>query len=109
MAAVLMIFPKLYQPQKSQTEYREDFFSRPWPWAYFLSWPNAAASIALGLPDRPLTEQAAAVMAAKGRMAAATYRVTLAHAAYSLYFTLSREMPLPKLSILDGNPGSPPT
>jgi len=25
---------------------REDFFSCPWPWAYFLNGPNAAASVA---------------------------------------------------------------
>jgi len=43
-----MIFPKLYQPEKSQPKYRRLFsFSRPWPTcAYFLNGPNAAASIA---------------------------------------------------------------
>jgi len=48
MPTILTIFPKLYQPEKSQPKYSEDFsFSRPWPWAYFLNGPNAAASIAL--------------------------------------------------------------
>ena len=42
-----MIFPKLYQPQKSQPKERRFFsFSRPWPWAYFLNGPTAAASMA---------------------------------------------------------------
>ena len=41
-----MIFPKLYQPEKSQPNYREDFsFSRPWPRAYFLNGRNAANGV----------------------------------------------------------------
>ena len=49
VATVLTIFPKLYQPEKSQPKYRRFFFSffRMWPWAaYFLNGPNVAASIA---------------------------------------------------------------
>jgi len=45
-----MIFPKLYQPEKSQPTLRRLFsFSRPWPCAYFLNGTNAAASIAPAL------------------------------------------------------------
>jgi len=45
-----MIFPKLYQPEKSQPKERRLFsFSRPCPWAYFLNGPDAVASIALTL------------------------------------------------------------
>ena len=36
----------------------------------------------------------AAVLTAKGRIAAATYRITLSHAGYSLYFTMGRDMSL---------------
>jgi len=33
--------------QRNDNQNTEDFsFSRPWPWAYFLNGPNAAASIA---------------------------------------------------------------
>jgi len=48
MATVLMIYPKLYRPEKSQAKYSEVFpISRPWPLAYFLNdVPDAAASIA---------------------------------------------------------------
>jgi len=40
---------------------------------------------------------AAAVMAAKGRIAAATYRITAAHAGYPLYSTMRRQIPSPKV------------
>jgi len=33
------------------------------------------------------SQQVAAVLTAKGRIAAATYQITLAHAGYSIYFT----------------------
>ena len=42
-----MIFRKFNQADKSQPKSRGLFsFSRPWPWAYLLNGPNAAASIA---------------------------------------------------------------
>jgi len=42
-----MIFTKLYQPEKSQSKYREESsFSRPRPRAYFLNGPNATATVA---------------------------------------------------------------
>jgi len=46
VATILMIFPKLHQPNKrNHNQNREDFsFSHPWPWDYFLNGPNAAAS-----------------------------------------------------------------
>ena len=47
MTTVLTIFPKLYQPAPKQR--RLFSFSRPWPWAYFLNGPNAAASVAATL------------------------------------------------------------
>jgi len=37
----------------------------------------------------------AAVLTATGRIAAATYRITLTHNGYYLYFTMRREMPSP--------------
>ena len=39
------------------------------------------------------TQAVAAVLSAKGRTAAATYQIALAHARYSLYFTVGWEMP----------------
>ena len=52
MATIFMIFPKLYQPEKSQPKQRRHFsFSRPGPWAYFSNVPNAAAPIAPTLMD----------------------------------------------------------
>ena len=36
-------------------------------------------------------------MAAKGRIAAATYRITAAHAGYPLYSTMRRQIPSPKV------------
>ena len=39
------------------------------------------------------TQSVAAVLSAKGRTAAATYQIALAHARYSLYFTVGWEMP----------------
>jgi len=41
-------------------------------------------------PDK----QVAAVLTAKGRIGAATYRITLAHAGYSLYYIICRETSL---------------
>jgi len=38
-----------------------------------------------------MTEQTAAAMTAKGHITAATYRITLPHAAYSQYFTMGQE------------------
>ena len=38
-------------------------------------------------------QQVAAVKVLNGRMAAVTWRITLAHAGYSLHSTMSREMP----------------
>jgi len=48
-------------------------------------------------------EQTAAEQISKGRIAAATYRITLAHAGYFLYFTMSWEMP-PKLTTSPRDP-----
>jgi len=50
-----MIFPKLYQPAKSQPKQREELsISRPWPSAYALNGPNVAASIApISVRHRP--------------------------------------------------------
>jgi len=40
-------FPEIVPTRKITNKNREDFsFSRPWPWAYFLNGPNAAASLA---------------------------------------------------------------
>jgi len=41
----------------------------------------------------------AAVLTATGRIAAATYRITLTHNGYYLYFTMRREMPSPPKKI----------
>ena len=41
-------------------------------------------------------EQLAALLTAKSRIAAATYRITLPHTGCSLYFTMGREMPPPR-------------
>ena len=49
----------------------------------------------------------AAVLTAKGRIAAATYRITLSYAGYSLYFTMGRDMSL-KFSLFLGEIKAPP-
>ena len=53
----------------------------------------------------------AAVLTATGRIAAATYRITLTHNGYYLYFTMRREMPpakkiAPSLGILGLQPNT---
>ena len=49
VATSLLIFPKLYQPEKSQPKEKTFFFSRPCRGPIFLNGPNAAASIAPAL------------------------------------------------------------
>ena len=68
-----MIFPKLYQPEKSQPKERRLLsFCRSWPWAYFLDGPNAAGSIAstlirhCPLPDITVPDIAHSVPDPKG-------------------------------------------
>jgi len=40
-------FPEIVPTREVTTEIEKTFlFFRPWPWAYFLNGPNAAASIA---------------------------------------------------------------
>jgi len=43
-------------------------------------------------------KQVAEVLTTKGRIAAANYRITLASAGYSLYFTKSQRMPPPEIA-----------
>ena len=50
MTTTLMIFQNCTKQKKNQNQNTEKtFFSRPWPLAYFLNGPNAAASIAPAL------------------------------------------------------------
>ena len=49
VATSSLIFPKLYQPEKSQPKEKTFFFSRPCRGPIFLNGPNAAASIAPAL------------------------------------------------------------
>jgi len=39
-------FPEIVQTREITTKIDKTFFSRRWPWAYFLNGPNAATSIA---------------------------------------------------------------
>ena len=39
-------FSKIAPTREITTKIEKTFFSRPWPWVYFLNEPNAAASIA---------------------------------------------------------------
>ena len=39
-------FPEIVPIREITTKKKKTSFSRPWPWAYFLNGPNAAASIA---------------------------------------------------------------
>jgi len=39
-------FPEIAPTREITTKIEKTFFSRPWPWVYFLNGPNAAASIA---------------------------------------------------------------
>ena len=52
VSTIIMIFAKLYQPEKSEPKRREDF-SVSWPYAYFLNGPNAAASIGKKVKSSP--------------------------------------------------------
>ena len=51
---------------------------------------------------KKIAEQVAAVLAAKGSIAAAACRITLAHKRYFLYFTMGWEMPPPKMPLPQG-------
>jgi len=51
---------------------------------------------------KKIAEQVAAVLAAKGSIAAAACRITLAHKRYFLYFTMGWEMPPPKMPLHQG-------
>jgi len=53
-------------------------------------------------------KQVATLLVAKGRIAAATYRITFANAGYSTYFTIGREM-FPEIAPSPGGAGSPPS
>jgi len=55
----------------------------------------------LSVPPTPSEQQAAAVLTAKGRIAAATYRTTLVHAGYLACFKMGQEMP-PKIAAFPG-------
>jgi len=39
-------FPEIVPTREITAKIDKNFFSHPWPWAYFLNGPNAAASIA---------------------------------------------------------------
>ena len=56
------------------------------------------------------SKQVATVLTAKGRIAAATYRITFAHTgySYSMYFTMGREMPEPQITLDPGGSGPLP-
>jgi len=61
-----------------------------------------------GLPERHLAHQSwPPVLTAKGRIAAATYRITSAHAGYSLYSAMGRKTPPPQIADFCGGPGPP--
>jgi len=77
------------------------------PWSLVVR-PGQTIRVTLydfGLRSLYAFQQVAAVLTATGRIAAATYRITLARAAYSLCFTLGREMP-PKIAPSLGGSGS---
>ena len=77
------------------------------PWSLVVR-PGQTIRVTLydfGLRSLYAFQQVAAVLTATVRIAAATYRITLARAAYSLCFTLGREMP-PKIAPSLGGSGS---
>jgi len=77
------------------------------PWSLVVR-PGQTIRVTLydfGLRSLYAFQQVAAVLTATGRIAAATYRITLARAAYSLCFTLGRKMP-PKIAPSLGGSGS---